>query len=178
MSLIAKPKAPETRAAPVGSTAAGAPAGADSTSSLTPPATPSARAAVTLFGVTFTTAMSEDDLAVLARVLDLSTNVRSKKLPREGDLGFARLDRSSGLFLKRTAVEGQWILEAQTWGHPAPRTVHGWHVLAAGAAHQLDQTVSFPARLHDSGPELPGRLVGRASNRRLSRLRRRLVGIS
>jgi hypothetical protein len=145
------------------------------------PTFPGARtsvAGVRLFGVTFKTAMGDHDLALLARALDLSTSVRSKGSPREDDLGFARLDHSSGLFLKRTAVEGQWILEAQTWDHPAAQTVHGWHVRAAGAAHQLDQTVSFPARLQDSSPEIAGHLVGRASNRRLSRLRRRLVGIS
>jgi hypothetical protein len=131
-----------------------------------------------LFGVTFTTAMGDRDLALLAGALDLSTGVRSSANPREGDLGFARLDYASGLFLKRTAVQGQWILEARTWGHPTAHTVHGWHVRAAGAAHQLDPAVDPPDRLPEVVPEIPGHLVGHASNRRLSRLRRRLVGIS
>ena len=131
-----------------------------------------------LFGVTFMSAMTEGDLLLLARGLDLSTGVRSAGHPREDDLGFARLDYASGLFLKRTAVEGQWTLEAHTWAHPAAHTVHGWHVRAAGAAHQLDPAVALPDRLPEIVPEIPGRLVGHASNKRLSRLRRRLVGIS
>src|SRR5581483_6650333 len=91
--------------------------------------------------------------------------------------GFARLDHYSGLFLKRGMVEGEWLLEARTWGRPAAQSVHEWHVLAAGAAHQLDPTVTFPERLESSGREIADRPLGRAANKRLARFRRRLVGL-
>jgi hypothetical protein len=52
------------------------------------------------------------------------------------------------------SVKGQWMLEARTWGHPAPQSIHEWHVLAAGAAHQLDPTVSLPERLTVTTPEM------------------------
>jgi hypothetical protein len=51
-------------------------------------------------------------------------------------------------------------------------------VLAAGAARQLDATVPLPERLHTNPPEIQDRAVGRAANQRLSRIRRRLVGLS
>ncbi|HET6864430.1 MAG TPA: hypothetical protein VFH80_00840 [Solirubrobacteraceae bacterium] len=142
-----------------------------------------ARVPVTLFEVSFAAAMDGDDLAMLAGALDMSTTLRSTTLrskgdPRENDLGFARLDHFSGLFLKRGIVEGEWVLKAMTWGHPGPQAVHGWHVTAAAAARRLDPTVKTPDRAPDTAPDLPDRHVGRASNRRLSRFRRRLVGVS
>jgi hypothetical protein len=139
---------------------------------------PSASGAVDLFEVTFATAMDDGDLGRLARTLDLSTNIRSKARPRDDDLGFARLDHASGAFLTRSAVDGHWRLQARTWGRPAARTVHGWHVLIAEAARLLDPTVTPPERLVDDLPVIPDQLVERAANRRLSRIRRRLVGLS
>ena len=58
-------------------------------------------------------------------------------LPGHETPGLGRLDRDSALFLKRGVVEGEWSLEARTWGDPPARSVHEWHVLAAVAAHQL-----------------------------------------
>ena len=83
-----------------------------------------------LFEVPFTSAMSDPDLAVLARVLDLSTHMQQKMRPDPNSPGVARLDHFSGLFLERGGDEGRWVLEARTWGDPAPRSVHEWHVLA------------------------------------------------
>jgi len=138
---------------------------------------PPARGAVTLFELPFASTMGDRDLALLARMLDLSMRMHPKTRPRDDTPGFARLDHYSGLFLKRGVIEGDWMLEARTWGHPAAQRVHEWHVLAAGAAHQLDPTVTFPERVHGSSPEIPDRPLGRAANKRLARIRRRLVGL-
>jgi hypothetical protein len=136
-----------------------------------------ARGASTLFEVPFASAMSELDLALLERALDLSIRMHAKMHPRPDSPGFVRLDHYSGLFLERGAAEGQWMLQARTWGHPAPQSVHEWHVVAAGAAHQLDPTVTLPKRLCASAPETPDRPLGRAANKRLARIRRRMVGL-
>jgi hypothetical protein len=133
---------------------------------------------VTLFEVPFAAAMGGHDLAMLAGELDMSTTPRSKGDPRENHLAFARLDHFSGLFLNRSTVEGEWVLKAMTWGHPGPQPIHGWHVAAAAAAQRLDPTVKAPDRAADTAPDIPTRHVGSASNRRLSRFRRRLVGVS
>jgi hypothetical protein len=116
-----------------------------------------ARGATTLFEVPFACAMSELELALLERALDLSIRMHAKMHPRPDSPGLVRLDHYSGLFLERGAAEGQWMLQARTWGHPAPQSVHGWHVVAAGAAHQLDPTVTLPERplrhrARDPGP--------------------------
>jgi hypothetical protein len=121
--------------------------------------------------------MSDLDLALLARTLDLSTRRHAKMHPRPDSPGFARLDHDSGLFLECGADEGQWMLQARTWGHPAPESIHEWHVVTAGAAHQLDPTVILPERLSASSPEIPDRQVGRAANKRLGWLRRRMLGL-
>jgi hypothetical protein len=136
-----------------------------------------------LFEVPFASDMSDRDLALLERSSELSTRPqpsvrpRQKPPPRVGTLGFARLDHSSGLFLRHGPVEGKWLLEARTWGHPAAQSVHEWHVEAAGAARALDPMVTFPERLNDAAPEIPDRPVGRAANKRLARIRRRLAGL-
>lgn len=136
-----------------------------------------------LFVVPFASAMSDYDLALLARMLNLSTRVqptisqRHDTAPRHDTPGFARLDHYSGLFLKRGAVEGEWLLEARTWGRPAAQSVHEWHVLAAGAARELDPTVTSPERLDAGAHEISDRPLGRAANKRLARVRRRLVGL-
>lgn len=136
-----------------------------------------------LFEVPFVSVMSDSDLALLARTLALSTRVqptihpRHNTVPRHDTPGFARLDHYSGLFLKRGVVEGEWLLEARTWGRPAAQSVHEWHVLAAGAARMLDPTVTPPERVDGGAREIPDRPVGRAANKRLARFRRRLVGL-
>lgn len=131
---------------------------------------------VTLFEIPFASAMSDPDAAVLARALDVSRPIHVKA--RHEGFGVARLDHYSGLFLAPGAVDGHWTLEARTWGDPAAQTVHEWHVMAAGAAHQLDDTVAIPGRLSSRLPEVPDRPLGRAGNKRLARIRRRMVGLS
>jgi hypothetical protein len=136
-----------------------------------------------LFEVPFASVMSDCDLALLARMLDLSTRVQptirpgGDTAPRHDTPGFARLDHYSGLFLKRGVVEGEWLLDARTWGRPAAQSVHEWHVLAAGAARMLDPAVTFPERLESGAREISDRPLGRAANKRFARVRRRLVGL-
>ena len=69
--------------------------------------------------------------------------------PPEARLVTARLDDSSGLFLVAGEGQGQWVLEARTWGHPDPESVHRWKVKTATAARQLGYvpTHSLPAAL-------------------------------
>jgi hypothetical protein len=131
-----------------------------------------------MFEVPFATAMSNGQLALLARALDLTTRSRPKLGPRHDSPGLARLDHDSGLFLTRGAVEGEWMLEARTWGHPPAQRIHDWHVLAAVAAHQLDPTVILPERLTHDSPAVRDRPVGRVANKRFARLRRRIVGLA
>ncbi len=75
------------------------------------------RGATTLFEVPFAGAMSGLDLALLERTLDLSIRMHAKMHPRPDSPAFVRLDHYSGLFLERGAAEGQWMLQARTWGH-------------------------------------------------------------
>jgi hypothetical protein len=108
-----------------------------------------------LFEVPFTSAMSDSDLSLLAHVLDLWTHMHPKMRPDPNSPGVVRLDHFSGLFLERGADEGQWVLQARSWGEPAPQSVREWHVLAAQAARQLDASVTLPERLPD--PQLETR---------------------
>ncbi|HEV7175240.1 MAG TPA: hypothetical protein VGN29_07095 [Solirubrobacteraceae bacterium] len=135
------------------------------------------RGGTVLFEIPFTSVLSDLDLAVLAHVLDLSTHMYPKMRPDPNSPGLARLDHFSGLFLERGVAKGQWMLEARTWGKPAPQTVHGWHVLVAQAARQLDPRVPLPERLPDPERETPDRPLGPAANKRLARFRRRIVGL-
>jgi hypothetical protein len=131
-----------------------------------------------LFEVPFASAMDDPDLARLARVLDLTTHMHPKMRPDPNSPGVARLDHFSGLFLERGETDGQWVLEARTWGNPAPETVHEWHVLAANAAHQLDPAVRRPERLPQTYIERRDRPVGEVLNRPLAAFRRHLVGLA
>ena len=117
-----------------------------------------------LFQVPFASAMSDSDLALLARTLDLVTHMQQKMHPDPNGPGVVRLDHFSGLFLKRGATDGEWVLEARTWGQPAPESVHEWHLLAAGAACRLDRSVPVPERLPASAPDTSTHPVGRAAN--------------
>jgi hypothetical protein len=109
------------------------------------------RGGAALFTVPFASAMTDEDLRVLAQALDLSTHLYPKMRPDPTSPGVARLDHFSGLFLERGATEGQWLLRARTWGRPAPQTVHEWHLLAALAARRLDRDAPLPARLTAGG---------------------------
>lgn len=158
MSAIAAPtprrsrsdRAPKSR--PVPTRYAGAP---------TPPLphiNPHRRGGVVIFEVPFRSVMSDADLAVLARLLDLSTHMLTKMRPDPNSPGVARLDHFSGLFLER-AGEGRWRLEGRTWGRPSPRTVHEWHLLAAQAARRLDPAVRLPDPIPATDPGTPDRRV-------------------
>jgi hypothetical protein len=130
-----------------------------------------------LFEVFFSSDMSESDLALLVRALGLSLHTHPKTSPDPASYGIARLDYGSGLFLKPGPTQQQWLLQARTWSNPQPQTVHEWHLLACGAACQLDPTVKPPERLPSKASDGPTRPVGEAANRRLSGIRRRLVGL-
>jgi hypothetical protein len=136
------------------------------------------RGGTVLFEVPFTSMMSNSDLALLARVLDLSTHMYPKMRPDPTSPGVARLDHFSGLFLERGADERQWVLEARSWGNPASHSVHEWHLLAAQAARQLDPGVTLPARLAGTQPETTDRPLGHVANKRLASVRRHIVGLS
>ena len=109
-----------------------------------PTATPQRSGATTLFAVSFASAMSDADIAVLASTLGLVMHMHPKLHDSPTSPGVVRLDFYSGLFLKRGPVEGQWVLEGRTWGDPSPPFVHDWHLRAAAAAHRLDPAVAFP----------------------------------
>jgi hypothetical protein len=132
---------------------------------------------VTLFQILFATAMSDPDIALLARTLDLTTHMYPKMHPSPNSPGVARLDHFSGLFLERGRADCHWVLEARTWGHPAPKSIHEWQLIAAGVARLLDPTVALPQRLAAVPPEHPTRPPGRAANKRLARIGRRILGL-
>jgi hypothetical protein len=131
-----------------------------------------------LFEVPFTSAMTDAELSRLARMFDLSTHMYPKQRPNPTSPGVARLDHFSGLYLERGNAEGEWVLEARTWGRPAPESVHEWHLLAAQAAHQLDPSVTMPERLPTPPVQFVARPVEEVQNRRFAAFRRHLVGLS
>jgi hypothetical protein len=132
--------------------------------------------AVELFTIPFASAMSDDDVSSLIRAADFPARVSTTKAPREERVGPARLDYQSGLFLMAGPDEGRWALQARTWGHPGPHSVHRWKVMAAGAARQLDPSVPLPERWPDASPAVSATHVGSVSNKRLASFRRRLYG--
>ena len=140
------------------------------------PVNPHHRGGRVLFEIRFNSPMSDLDLDRLRSVLDLSTHMFPKMRPDPNSPGVARLDHHSGLFLERGAGESQWLLQARTWGRPAPQTVHEWQLIAAQAAHQLDPRVSLPERLANSQPAVAERPLGQAANRSLAPIRRRRRG--
>jgi hypothetical protein len=142
-----------------------------------PISTPQVRGATTLFQIPFASAMSDADIALLARTLDLATHMHPKLHNSPTSQGVARLDFDSGLFLKRGPAEQRWVLEGRTWGHPSTGIVHDWHLLAAAAAHRLDPNVIFPERLAATPPETPTRPLGRAANKRIARIGRHILGL-
>jgi hypothetical protein len=138
-------------------------------------ATPGAN---TLFDVNFQSAMTEDNLAVLSSRLGLTSHAVPQADASQGDVRFARLDNSSSLFLKPGSSDGAWVLEGRTWGKPSPLNVHDWHVVTAYAAQLLDPNVRPPQRLPAAATSTPQRLVSASQNKRFSRIRRRLVGMT
>ena len=127
--------------------------------------------------VPFRSELTDADLARLGRTLDLSTHTYPKQRPNPTGPAVARLDHFSGLFLERGAAEGQWVLEARTWGRPAPASVHEWRLLATDAARELDPSVGIPERLSFPPVQLTDRPVGEVLNRRFAAFRRHLVGL-
>ncbi|MGH2927744.1 MAG: hypothetical protein ACRDL8_06040 [Solirubrobacteraceae bacterium] len=130
-----------------------------------------------LFDVPFKSEMSDLDYARLARALDLSTHTYQKQRPDPTGPGVARLDHFSGLYLERGETDGRWVLEARTWGNPAPVSVRGWQLLAVEAATELDPAVEVPECLPVTPAAIIDRPVGEVANRRLAGLRRRLLGL-
>lgn len=90
--------------------------------------------------------MSDPDIARLVRLLDLTTHMHPKMRPDPTSPGVARLDHFSGLYLEHGAEAGEWVLEARTWGRPAPGSVHEWELRAAWAAGRFDPTVGLCPR--------------------------------
>ncbi|HEY5428579.1 MAG TPA: hypothetical protein VIK04_05630, partial [Solirubrobacteraceae bacterium] len=84
--------------------------------------------------------MSDPDIALLAGTLDLTTHMYAKMRPSPNSPGVVRLDHYFGLFLKRGAAEDQWVLEARTWGDPAPQSVHEGN-LRNGGGCRADQSL-------------------------------------
>lgn len=140
---------------------------------------PRPRGATTLFTVPFASAMSDQDAALLSRTLDLTTHLHPKLYNSPVSLGVLRLDFDSGLFLRRGPVEGRWVLEGRTWGHPALSTVREWHLCAATAAHRLDPAVALP-RSPSSTPstEMPSRPPNCVANNRRARIAHHIRGLA
>ncbi|HLH65354.1 MAG TPA: hypothetical protein VKV27_06595 [Solirubrobacteraceae bacterium] len=105
-----------------------------------------------LFQVPFSSPMGDAELARLAHLLDMTTSMAPKMNPDPADPGVARLDRFTGLYLERGEGEGQWILEARTWGRPPSAAVRRWQVRAAQAARALDPSVTVPPAPDGSAP--------------------------
>ncbi len=135
------------------------------------------RGGTVLFEVPFKSAMTDGDLALLARLLDVSTHMYAKQRPNPTSPGVARLDHFSGLYLERGPSEGEWVFEVRTWGHPAPESVHEWQLLATQAAQQLDPSVGTPERLPARSVEVAERPVGEVLGRRFAQSPRHLVGL-
>lgn len=97
-----------------------------------------------IFEVWFTSAMTDADLGLLRRRLDMTTHRDQKMRPDPNSPGVARLDHWSGLFLERGANGDQWVLQGRTWGTPSAAAIHGWHLCAAQTARALDPRVRLP----------------------------------
>lgn len=119
--------------------------------------------------------MDDADLARLRGALDLVTYISPKPGVSGASQGVAQLDFWSGLFLRGGTGADEWVLEGRTWGDPHESVIHEWHVGAALAARELDPTVQIPPRRLDAVAEHTLIPVGRAANKRLARLGRRLL---
>lgn len=135
----------------------------------------SAHTARTLFSIPFKSPMTDQDLARLHASLDLATYIKAKPGVSGASPGVAPLDFWSGLFLQSGGQEDEWVFQARTWGNPPEEAVREWHVRAALAAHELDRSVPVPPREPAGVAESPAMPLGRAANKRLARLGRRLL---
>lgn len=68
---------------------------------------PHGRGGTVIFEVWFTSAMTDADLDLLRRRLDMTTRPEQKMRPDSNSPGVARLDHWSGLFLERGANDGR-----------------------------------------------------------------------
>jgi hypothetical protein len=109
----------------------------------------------TLFSVDFRSPMGDEDLLRLHRSLDMVTYLSPKPGVAGAQPGVAKLDEWSGLFLVRGEAEGEWALEARTWGDPPAEAVNSWRHLAALAARELDSGVDVPAAVVASRASAP-----------------------
>lgn len=96
----------------------------------------------TLFTVPLHSAMEPADIRRLARAAGLDCDLVSKLRGDTVSPGLRRLDFASGLFLVRGEREGEWRLEARTWGAPASGAVRRWELWAASAARVVDSEVA------------------------------------
>src|SRR5690242_20500405 len=99
--MSATTTAPPKRERNSGARTAGAvsPRHASTVHAPTPGIAPHGRGGRVLFAVALTSAMGDADLALLARLLDLSMHTHPKLRPDPTSPGVARLDHFSGLFL-------------------------------------------------------------------------------
>lgn len=141
------------------------------------PVNPHHHGGTVVFEVHFRSGMAGSDLELLRRQLDMTTHVEHKLPVDPNSPAFAQLDQDSSLLLEHGSREGQWVLQARTWGTPSASTVHDWQVRVAQVAHQIDRDVQLPDRLPVEPDDTPQRPVGRAANRRLAPIRRRLAGL-
>jgi hypothetical protein len=141
------------------------------------PREPPQRGPRTLFEIPFHSSMDDGEAARLHKALDLVTYLSPKPGVAGATPGVVPLDLWSGLFLERGREDRGWLLVARTWGNPPADLVHEWQVQAALAARELDPAVKLPRAEREPEVEAPLRPVGRAANRRLARLRRRLTGL-
>jgi hypothetical protein len=130
-----------------------------------------------LFSVPFKSRMSDADVARLKTELDLVTYLTPKPGVSGASPGVVPLDFWSALYLQRGAAEGEWALDARTWGDPPREAIHAWHVRAALAARKLDSRVEIPPRQATATPAPPSLPLGRAANKRFARLGRLVLGL-
>lgn len=142
------------------------------------PVNPHNRGGWVAFEVRFSSAMCGADLELLRRQLGMTTHVDHKLPVDPNSPGVAQLDQDSSLLLEHGASEGEWVLQARTWGEPSARTVRAWRVRVVQVARQLDPEIVLPEGSPVEPSRAPLRPVGRATNRRLSAVRRRLTGLS
>lgn len=85
--------------------------------------------------------MSGADIDSLRAEAGMTTHFHPKHPAVAPPLGFAPLDLSSGLYLRRGEGPDRWELEGRTWGEPAAEVVSDWHLRAAYVASRLDPSV-------------------------------------
>lgn len=142
-----------------------------------PAINPHDRGGRVLFEIHFTRSMTDADLDLLRRQLDMTLHTAHKLPVDPNSPGVTWLDRFSGLYLEHGAGQDRWVLQARTWGEPPAATVHDWHVCAAQTARLLDPRVRRVERWLHAEPDVAQRPVGGAQNRRVAGVRQRLVGL-